>query len=227
MTCAHDIAYAFDIILDSMNWQSRSYFKRNKLSENWYDVGSVRLIQSMPVVRIAKSPKPLLDKRAVKDIFKSFGAVRNELDGRIVTFPAKSVGKMLGQRGLDLYCYANAFDLLFRKSIRAWSETEADIPAHAKHRNIQAYHQYVVKFNDGDEVCYVRFTVREDRGGGKKRNEVHSSTVSRIVAYKAKGAELSDLGHAQVEDSTPFVDSKIALFFGAVNCESLPWWKFW
>ena len=210
-----------------MNWQSKRYFKKNKLSENWYDVVPTRLILSMPFVLVEKSPKPLCDKRAVKDVFKSFGIVRNEHDGRAVTFPAKSVGKMLGQRGIDLYSYANAFALLFRKSIRGWSESEADIADHVEHRNIQAYHQYVAKFKDGEDECYVRFTVREDRGGKSARNEVHSSTVSRIVAYKAKGAELSGLGHAQVEDSTPFVDHKIALFLGVVNWESSPWWKFW
>ena len=217
----------FAIIRLKMNWQSKRYFKKNKLSENWYDVVPTRLILSMPFVLVEKSPKPLCDKRAVKDVFKSFGIVRNEHDGRAVTFPAKSVGKMLGQRGIDLYSYANAFALLFRKSIRGWSESEADIADHVEHRNIQAYHQYVAKFKDGEDECYVRFTVREDRGGKSARNEVHSSTVSRIVAYKAKGAELSGLGHAQVEDSTPFVDNKIALFLGVVNWESSPWWKFW
>ena len=220
-------AWKFAIIRLKMNWQSKRYFKKNKLSENWYDVVPTRLILSMPFVLVEKSPKPLCDKRAVKDVFKSFGIVRNEHDGRAVTFPAKSVGKMLGQRGIALYSYANAFALLFRKSIRGWSESEADIADHVEHRNIQAYHQCVAKFKDGEDECYVRFTVREDQGGKSARNEVHSSTVSRIVAYKAKGAELSGLGHAQVEDSTPFVDNKIALFLGVVNWESSPWWKFW
>ena len=77
------------------------------------------------------------------------------------------------------------------------------------------------------EVCYN--TAQDELAEQTifHRNEVHSSTVSRIVAYKAKGAELSGLGHAQVEDSTPFVDTKIALFFGVVNWESSPWWKVW
>ena len=210
-----------------MNWQSRLYFRRNKLSENWHDIVPTRQILSMPFVCVTKSSVPLRDKRAIKDIFQSFGSVRNDADGRVVTFPAKSVGKMLGQKGINLYAYASTFDLLFKKSVRAWSETEADIPNHAEHRNIQSYHQYVAKFKDGEDECYVRFTVREGRGGGKARNEVHSSTVSRIIVYKAKGAELSGLGHAQAEDSTPFVDNKIALFFGVVNRESLPWWRFW
>ena len=50
-----------------------------------------------------------------------------------------------------------------------------------------------------------------------KINEVHSSTVSRITVYKAKGAELSGLGNAQGEDSTPFVDNKLSYFFDRVN----------
>ena len=49
------------------------------------------------------------------------------------------------------------------------------------------------------------------------RNELHDAIVSRIVVYKAKDAELSGLGQTRVEDSAPFVDNKIALFFSIVN----------
>lgn len=118
---------------------------------------------------------------------------------------------------------AGSFAELFCASRRAWSETEAVIDKHKQHRNIAAYHQYIAKFSLDEEICYIRFTVREESGGKNPRNEVHSSTVSRIIVYKAKGVELSNLSHAQAEDSTPFVDDKIAFFLTRVN--EVPIWQ--
>ena len=66
------------------------------------------------------------------------------------------------------------------------------------------------------EVKGNRFAVREDTSVDA-RNELHDAIISNIVIYKAKGAELSGPGLSRVEDSTPFVDNKIALFLSAVN----------
>lgn len=196
--------------------RERQVVVSNAVTENWYDVVEPGIVRALPSVRVDPSSPRLSDRRAVKDVFRAFGLVENAADGRRVLFPSKSVGKMLGQRGIDLYRVAGSFSKLFRLSRRAWSETEASIDNHKTHRNIGAYHQYIAKFDDGGDECFIRFTVREERGTGV-RNEVHSSTVSRITVYKAKGAELSNLGHAQAEDSTPFVDNKISYFFSRVN----------
>lgn len=189
----------------------------NRITESWFDVEDPDIIRGLPTIRISAAEEALADRRAIKDVFRRFGFVENAADGRKVTFPSKSAGKMLGQRGVDLYRLAGSFAELFNKSRRAWSETEAAIDDHKEHRNIGAYHQYIAKFSAGTDDCYIRFTVREEKGTKNTRNEVHSSTVSRVTVYKAKGAELSNLGHAQAEDSTPFVDNKIAYFFTRVN----------
>lgn len=189
----------------------------NDFTRTWYDIVNLCVITEMSAILVIGREEPLENRRAVKDVFKSFGVVENRHDGRKVTFPAKSVGKMLGQRGVNLYNLADSFAGLFRDSRRAWSETEADVATHKQHRNIDAYHQYVSKFAYNGDVYYIRFTVREDASNNNPRNEVHSSTVSRITVYKAKGAELSGLGNAQGEDSTPFVDNKLSYFFDRVN----------
>lgn len=189
----------------------------NDFTRTWYDIVDRGVITEMSAISVSGREEPLVNRRAVKDVFKSFGAVENRHDGRKVTFPAKSVGKMLGQRGVNLYNLADSFAGLFRDSRRAWSETEADVATHKQHRNIDAYHQYVSKFAYNGDAYYIRFTVREDASNNNPRNEVHSSTVSRITVYKAKGAELSGLGNAQGEDSTPFVDNKLSYFFDRVN----------
>lgn len=189
------------------------------IAETWYDVNSPDVIAELPVIAVEPAKDFLSDRRAVKDVFQAFGVVENDADGRRVIFPAKSAGKMLGQRGVDLRRYARSFAVLFKASRRAWSEREAEIANHKVHRNITAYHQYIAKAKLSGDECFVRFTVREASGGKVVRNEVHASTVSRITVYKAKGAELSGLGHAQVEDSTPFVDDKIAYFLTGVNGE--------
>lgn len=189
----------------------------NDFTRTWYDIVNLCVITEMSAILVTGREEPLENRRAVKDVFKSFGVVENRHDGRKVTFPAKSVGKMLGQRGVNLYNLADSFAGLFRDSRRAWSETEADVATHKQHRNIDAYHQYVSKFAYNGDAYYIRFTVREDASNNNPRNEVHSSTVSRITVYKAKGAELSGLGNAQGEDSTPFVDNKLSYFFDRVN----------
>lgn len=189
----------------------------NDFTRTWYDIVDRGVITEMSAISISGREEPLVNRRAVKDVFKSFGTVENRHDGRKVTFPAKSVGKMLGQRGVNLYNLADSFAGLFRNSRRAWSETETDITTHRQHRNIDAYHQYVSKFTYAGEMYYIRFTIREDASNNNPRNEVHSSTVSRITVYKAKGAELSGLGNAQGEDSTPFVDNKLSYFLERVN----------
>ena len=118
-----------------------------------------------------------------------------------------------------------------------WSETAAQIPNHMQHRNIDAYHHYIVKMIVGGEGFYVRFTVRED-ADASCGNEFHGTTISCVCVYKAEGASESDPGLSRVEalaplkatgtglslrsrthgeDPVPFVDNKIALFLSAVN----------
>ena len=139
-------------------------------------------------------------------------------DGRMVVFPAASAGKMWFNSGTDIRGIAAEFANLFRRSLRAWSEPNAKIPAADKRRKLEAVHQYLSKFSNAGGEYYVRFTVKENIGGKSPRAEVHASVISSIHVYKkTEGAELSIPIKTQAEDSAPFVDNKIALFLGAVN----------
>ena len=110
---------------------------KDPIVDNWFDVEPVATFEKLTIVDVIKTGCPLADRKAIKKRFAAFGVVRNEHDGRNLVFPAKSVGKMLGQKGLNLYEFAGSFDELFRKSRRLWSETEAEIAGHIRHRNIK------------------------------------------------------------------------------------------
>ena len=191
------------------------FYRSHELGKTWFDVAAVNEILDMIPVEVDLA-HPVQDRKGMKDMFRQMAPVRNELDGRVVRFPVAAAKKIRYQRDVDIFALAQQLGRLFELSRHAWSETEADIPNHRTHRNIDAYHQYIVKMSCGGELYFVRFAVRED-GASAGRNELHDAIVSRIVVYKAKDAELSGLGQTRVEDSAPFVDNKIALFFSIVN----------
>ena len=183
----------------------------------WYDIIDPQKILGMPIVDISNAAY-LSDRKEIKLAFHAFGRVVNEADGRMVVFPAASAGKMWFNSGTDIRGIAAEFANLFRRSLRAWSEPNAKIPAADKRRKLEAVHQYLSKFSNAGGEYYVRFTVKENIGGKSPRAEVHASVISSIHVYKkTEGAELSIPIKTQAEDSAPFVDNKIALFLGAVN----------
>ncbi len=183
---------------------------------DWYDITNPAAIDAMPIIDISRADH-LRDRREMKRVFHAFGLVRNDADGRLATFPAASVGKMLYMSGVDIHGIAAAFADLYRKSLRAWSEPNRKIPIADKRRAMEAVHQYIAKFHNAQGDFYVRFTVKENTGGTSPRSEVHASVISRIAIYKAEGAELSTPVKTQAEDSAPFTDDKISYYLSAVN----------
>ena len=180
---------------------------------DWYDISDPRAILAMAAIDISKADK-LRDRREMKRVFHAFGVVTNEADGRKVTFPAASVGKMLYMSGIDIHGIAAEFANLYRRSLRAWSEPNRKIPVSDKRRAIEAVHQYIAKFCNSQG---------ENIGGKSPRAEVHASVISRIAIYKAEGVALSTPVKTQAEDSTPFTDDKIAYYLSTVNSGG----KFW
>ena len=198
----------------------QDYFSNGGISRHWLLVRSPIEIGNMKCVLIG-ALDVLPDKEAVKELFRSFGEIRNLSDGRLVRFPGKSVGKMIGRCGVDLRAIAPAFNRLFAESLLAWSEPELPIPGHKAHPDVMAYHQYVVKFSWGNSAYFARFTVRERRSTPRSRNDVHAATISRITLYKMEDATSTGLGHNQAEDIAPFTDNKLSYFFAAVNVVQL------
>ena len=194
----------------------RAFFGGHPESSDWYDITDPMLVMDMPVVDISSADR-LRDRKEMKRVFHAFGRVENEADGRLVVFPAASVGKMWFMSGIDVRNMAAEFANLFRGSIRGWSEPNKKIPEEDKRRKMERVHQYIAKFKNPQGEFIVRFTVKENIGGAQPRAEVHASVISRISIYKTKGAELSTPIKTRAEDPAPFVDNKIALFLSAVN----------
>ena len=189
----------------------------------WHDIANPAKVDALPEIDISRADR-LRDRREMKRVFHAFGIVRNEDDGREVTFPAASVGKMLYMSGTDVRGIAAAFADLYRASVRAWSEPNRKIPATDRRRAHEAVHQYVAKFKNVQGRFYVRFTVKANTGGASPRSEVHASVISRISIYangnageKERGAELSTPANTRAEDSTPFTDDKISYYLSEVN----------
>lgn len=194
----------------------QEYFSGGGISRHWLLVRTPLEILDLKCIQLGE-PKSVSDKDALKALFRSFGEVLNLSDGRRVRFPGKSVGKMIGQCGVDLRLIASAFNVLFANSVLAWSEPELPIPGHKVHPDVMAYHQYVVKFDWSGQTYFARFTVRESRSTPKSRNDVHAATISRVSLYKMEDATSTGLGQNQAEDIAPFTDKKIAYFFLAVK----------
>lgn len=194
----------------------QDYFSNGGISRHWLLVRSPLEIGNMKCVPIGELGI-FLDKEAIKALFRSFGEIRNLSDGRLVRFPGKSVGKMIGQCGVDLRAIAPEFNRLFAESLLAWSEPELPIPGHKAHPDVMAYHQYVAKFSWSGCSYFARFTVRESRSTPKSRNDVHAATISRVTLYKMESATSTGLGQNQAEDFAPFTDNKLSCFFAAVK----------
>lgn len=195
------------------------YFADGGISRHWMLVRTPFEIRALKSVHVGEQ-KTVKDKDALKALFRSFGEVLNLSDGRRVRFSGKSVGKMIGQCGVDLRMIASSFNVLFANSVLAWSEPELPIPGPKVHPDVMAYHQYVVKFDWCGQTYFARFTVRESRSTPKSRNDVHAATISRVTLYKAEGATPTDLGQNQAEDTAPFTDNKLSYYFAAVKAVS-------
>lgn len=119
----------------------RAFFGGHPESSDWYDVTDPTQVMDMPVVDISSADR-LRDRKEMKRVFHAFGRVENESDGRLVVFPAASVGKMWFMSGIDVRNMAAEFANLFRGSIRGWSEPNKKIPEGDKRRKMERVHQY-------------------------------------------------------------------------------------
>jgi len=179
---------------------------------------------------------PLLgeNKADFASAFLGFGSVVNKMDGRSVTFPNNTAGKIHRHKGFDYRLVAGAFDELFARSIPMLSELEEVRPGHKDHSsNIQAYHHYVSKFEQGRKLSYVRFTIQQLKQGRAKqeRNEVHSAMVSARSLYEEneQGAVLDSSAWGQIASRvitesasrTAPLDRKLATWIAAGNSKLL------
>ena len=182
------------------DWEAASIRK----NLGWTDVVDVNAVRSLPSQNIT-GIKPVADKAALMDLFRSFGEVRNESDGTKVRFPTKSAGKMIFKKN-----YASAFKSLFESSIHAFTEKETQFDGHKYHPNITSYRHYVNKFSDEEGTHYIRFTVRDDDNGAL----VHNAEISDIEIYDESDA--TQFGN-QTDGKRRFKDNKLALFFTDVK----------
>jgi len=177
----------------------------------------------------------LPDKETVETAFRTFEKVENTNDGRSVSFPANTVGKILRHRGFNVRLIVAAFDRLFAMAVPMFSETEQIQTGHKSHPGVAGYHHYVALFEQREMRYYVRFTVHQMHAGRKKPRGaqgdafVHSSFVSEVSRYE-KGTE-SSTPHARgwvidpvltpaLEDSAPS-DVKLAQWLAAGKSENL------
>ena len=204
---------------------------------DWETAAIIQEIENMP----AKDVKPheALDKAGIKDVFRSFGEVKNKRDGRKVVFPTASAGKILRHKGFPTNTIIRNFKELFEDSISAYSTNVEQRENHKMHLNFEKYHNYVSKLKIGNSEFFIRFTVIEEKHN--ERNAVHSSFVSNIDLYKKEELPKSTPGYNLGEkessskergstlyplntagsSSSLFIDDKLADFLNSVKPESV------
>ena len=120
---------------------------------DWETLAIINEVENMPVMKI--STHEALDKAGIKEVFKSFGEVENERDGRKVVFPAKSAGKIHYHKGFNTGEVIRNFKSLFETSIPIISEKEEFKEGHKVHQNIESYEHYINKFSaNGNDSLY-------------------------------------------------------------------------
>jgi hypothetical protein len=181
---------------------------------DWEAARGVKKLESMTPMNL-NDTKPAEDQKAVEAIFREFSPVRNEEDGRSITFPVSMAGKIVRHKGFNMKRIASAFDRLFTASTPMNSEVEEHKEGHKAHPEIAAYHNYVSKFNLDGKTYYVRFTVQEMKG--RQGNLAHSSFVSEVSVYE-QGANSESAGVRVIDpvltESVAPLDRKLAQWLG-------------
>jgi hypothetical protein len=199
------------------------YAVRTPSFKNWFGdwertarIEAIRGITPVSIKAVENSPS----KPDVKTIFKNFGAVKNEHDGRSAIFPSETAGKVLRHKGFETGKIVEQFADLFKTAFFAYSEDETHREGHKTHPNIKAYHNYVNKFEYDGRTYYLRFTLHEEAvKQGTGRNNVHSSFISDIALYNDNGETTNQVRVIDpVERSvSPSSDKKLAQFFDSVK----------
>jgi|GEM_PF-1224841 len=164
---------------------------------DWQAAKGVAQLERLPVPDLSGTPV-LEGKKAIEQAFRDFGTVENHSDGRTVTFPAGTAGKIKRHQGVDVGRIAAAFNQLFADAVPMLSEVEQPKTGHKDHSsNVQAYHHYVSPFRMDGIDHYVRFTVYEMQAGKKQpkgsvgENLLHSSFISEVSVYKKSAVSAS------------------------------------
>ncbi len=179
---------------------------------DWETLAKIKTLLSVPAMKV--TPHEPLEKKAVKEVFRSLGEVRNSRNGRKVKFPTGSAGKIVGHQGFDTSSIVRQFGELFESSVKILSEEEVIKEGHKTHNNHEIYEHYVNKFAVGKDEYFVRFTVPVVRKS--EEAHVHSSAISSVQIYKAENSTLYP-SSASGSSSSPLVDKKLASFFASVN----------
>ena len=183
-------------------------------------------IKALPPINISQNKT--MDKKGAEEFMRKLGPVTNKKDGRVVTFPVTTAGKIIQHQGVDYSRIVEGLQPLFETSIKADSRKEEARPNHKSHPNVELYHDYVNKLKLDGEKYYIRFTVREMKNGKKaspkapKRNEVHSLAVSNIKLYKIKKNGPSNLTgqNPGKAGNRSFYDNRLASIFDIVKSET-------
>lgn len=180
---------------------------------DWETLAIINEVENMPASAIELHES--LDKAGIKEVFKGFGEVENERDGRVVVFPTKSAGKIHYHKGFNTGEVIRNFKSLFESAIPIISEKEILKEGHKVHGNVESYEHYINKFSANGNEYFIRFTVpviRNNKGAGN----VHSSAISEVSIYKNGGSTLT-LIQTPGSSSPSFVDGKLADFLNSVN----------
>ena len=179
-------------------------------------------IKELAPVDISNNKK-LTSKQEAEEIISKIGATQNKSDGRIVNFPKTTVGKVITHKGYDYTKVFESLGSLFKNAQKIYSESETKMEGHKYHDNIEAYHNYVNKFSDGEKEYYIRFTSREEKIGKKnlkidRKDQLHSYAISEIALYEIKNADKGNLtGSNPGESDNQHLDKRLTDFFETVN----------
>ena len=180
---------------------------------DWETLAIINEVENMPASAIELHES--LDKAGIKEVFKSFGEVENERDGRVVVFPTASAGKIRRHKGFDSGTVIKNFKTLFETAIPAISEDEVLKEGRKAHGNIDTVEHYINKFSANGNEYFIRFTVpviRNNKGAGN----VHSSAISEVSIYKNGDSTLYPLNTAG-SSSPSFIDDRILHFVNSVK----------
>jgi hypothetical protein len=183
--------------------------------------GSREQIENLPVKKITIDEP--ISQREAREIVRNFPKeIVNISDGRVVSFPVATVGKINSSKNPNVIRVIRDIPELYRTSIKAWSEPEIVFAGHKSHPNVKEYHHYINKFTDGTDEYFIRITVPEDKIGraGITRNIIHAATVSEIALYKKEKDDPTQralVTYRGEGSQSPFVDKKLQEFFASIN----------
>ncbi len=179
---------------------------------DWETLARINEVSKMPAKEI--TPHEPLNKEQIKEVFRSFGEQKNEFDGRAVSFPSKSAGKIHYHKGFNTGGIIRSFDSLFKTARLIISEKEVLKEGHKAHPNVITYEHYLNKFTCNGEEYFIRFSVPIIRNN-KGASMVHSSAISEVSIYKNGDSTMTLI--QTPGNSSPFIDGKLLDFFNAVK----------